>query len=1356
MKKLLIFTFLFFPLVLCGQPFHIKKIKIEDGLSNNYVVDITQDKRGFLWFATESGLNRFDGKKFKLFKKNSLNVENRISSNEINKIYADKTDDLIWIGTPRDGLNVFDCKTEKFTYYDPIVDDSTSIGGKEITGISSSSDGNIWISTFHNGVDCFDKRTGKFIHYNKSTVPALPSNNVLIVKEDKLKNLYIGHGSSGLSILSLKNKKVRNFTHNPKDPNSLPGNHVRTIFIDNINNVWIGTNNGLALFIPSKESFIVFKKDWSRPESLAGNYIFAINQMQDDRLWIGSEQGGISILDIYQNTLLSPQSVTFKNIGSGDDETCLSNGSIRSIFQDSFNNIWIGSYGGGVNFVSNTPRLFNSWNYSPISSKTNRLSNQTAWGICADQNNQLWIGTDGGGIDLFSNQKNIKNYCKDEGDLTDNAVLAAYKDSENNLWFGTYKGGVNVYDTKQNKFIHNILQSDKLVEARCFYEDKDKNMWIGCNEGIYVYNLQTGYTKLFTTENSGLAEYNIRSIAQDYSGRLWVGFFGRGLYIYDTNLTLIKRFNKGENTFPTNTVNHIYRDFSNKMWIATSEALVCFDRIATDNFNYTLIDENKGLRDNHIRAIVEDEQNNIWISTNGGISRYIPRLNRIYNYDHFEGIPAGNFMSGSVTKTADGTIYFGSESGVTYFHPANIPVVIPISPTIITEFKTYNNWIELPNNEVVIPVKSFIELPYNQNTFTISFNVLNYSLNHLVEYACILDGLEDKWVVTRNDNAITFRNIPHGKYEFKIKSRIRNQEWTGNISSVRIIIHPPFWLTWWAKAIYMVIIGVSIFLLIRSYKRKLDLENTLVLEKKNHAQEQNLNNERLRFFTNITHELRTPLTLIIGPLEDLQVDTSLLEKHRIKISVIYRSSTKLLSLINQLLEFRKTETQNKNLCVRKGNLCDLVNEVGLKYQELNTNKKITFQILFETEKSCIYYDSDIVSTVLDNLLSNAFKYTEKGVIKLILRAVESEGVNYIEFEVCDTGKGISEEDLPRIFDRYYQAEQQLHVSGTGIGLALVNNLVSIHQGSIAVSSQLDKGTSFRFRILADNIYPDSLHQDSKDEEKVLSEEISKSPVDTSQNEQIVLVIDDNEEIREYIESSLSANYKILTADNGKDGLDKAFKYIPDIIISDVMMPQIDGFELSKILKENVQTSHIPIILLTAKDTIQDKAEGYSIGVESYITKPFSARLLQIRITNLLESRKRMAELVRNEAINKESLAIAESLSTLDREFIEKVTSIIEDNISSNDIDVEFIADKVFVSHSSLYRKIKALAGISVNEFIRKVRLRNAERLLLTGKYTISEVSYRIGISSPTYFRQCFKDEFGMPPSEYMKQKMQLK
>jgi len=569
-------------------------------------------------------------------------------------------------------------------------------------------------------------------------------------------------------------------------------------------------------------------------------------------------------------------------------------------------------------------------------------------------------------------------------------------------------------------------------------------------------------------------------------------------------------------------------------------------------------------------------------------------------------------------------------------------------------------------------------------------------------------------------------------------------------------------LTWWAKLIYILASISIIYLILHAYKKKLDLESLYTLEKKNHEQEQELNQERLRFYTNITHELRTPLTLILGPLEDMQKEASLPAKQTQKLSVIHQSALRLLNLINQILEFRKTETQNKKLCVSKGNIAPLIYEIGLKYKELNQNTKIDFRIQIEKEEMFLFFDKEIITIVLDNLISNAIKYTEQGRVTLSLHQTMRNEVAYTEIKVSDTGYGISAEALPHIFDRYYQESGKHQASGTGIGLALVKNLVTLHEGEILAESVQNEGSTFYISLLTDNIYPNALHADST--EPVQEEMNQNTELEYSQEatldtgKPILLIVEDNEEIQKYIVESFTDSFEVITANNGEEGKQQALSRIPDIVVSDIMMPVMNGITLCKQLKDDVRTSHIPIILLTAKDSLQDKEEGYEVGADSYLTKPFSASLLRSRINNLLDSRKKLVAQFQAQStpgnqidLSEKRIVIAEALSKLDNEFIEKITLLIEENLSSEKIDINYLSDKMCMSGSTLYRKMKALTGLSTNEYIRKVKMENAERLLLEGKFNISEIAYKVGMNSTGYFRQCFKEEFGVSPSDYLKQ-----
>lgn len=1354
MKYIQLIFFLLNAIIVQAETYTIQRLGLENGLSNNYVTDIAEDKNGFLWFATEEGLNKLEGNSFFTYYKTEKGKQ-CITGNELNCLLDDPEEPVLWIGTQRAGLNAFNYETNTFTVYRHDKNNPSSLATDDVTGILPSTDGNLWITTYWKGIDYLNKETGKCTHYNSETVPQFPENNVLSAMEDGRGNLFIGHRNKGLTILTLKNKQVRNFMNSPQNPKSIPGNEVNCIYQDNTGNIWIGTDNGLAIYNTENAEFIRFGKN-NNP--LAGR-IFNIRQLNDKRLWVATETGGIAIIDLSQHFFSAAENVKIHYIEEGDNEYSLSSSSVRCIFQDSYNNIWTGLWGGGINFINSNTTLFNAYRYSPNQTGSN-LNSRTASAVCTDTQNRLWVGTDGGGINVLENGKRIKTFTEKDGQISGNSVQTAFRDTKGNLWFGIFQGGIMFYDQHKRKFRQLLPNELEKADVRTIFEDLDGLMWIGTSNGIYQ---MTSDTKKII-KHIDVPNNLVRTILKDTAGRVWVGTFGGGLFLYSANMEHLKTFDTFA-SFPSNTINHIYEDCKQNIWVATGDGLIQFP--PNEDLKYNVYKREKGLVNTHIRAIIEDNSGNIWLSTNKGISCLLSGYSKICNYNNKDNIPLASFTSGSVCKDINGELYFGSIGGLCYFSPEFVlrkrtsPQAIITRINVMTPLSLHNE----KEQNFQLNGRENIRLEHDQNNFQISFCIPNYALANQTEYAYMLKGMENSWYTISNDNGLTFRNLPYGTYEFLVKARIRNQKWPEKSTSLLITIAPPLWLSWWAKLGYIIfILGIlSVFLHI--YKRRINLEYLYESEKWSHEQEQKLNDERLRFFTNITHELRTPLTLIIGPLEDMQESTTLTGKDKRRISVIHQSAVRLLNLVNQILEFRKTETQNKKLCVCKSNIVSVVYETGLKYKELNRNPHIAISIHTEEENMELFFDKEAITIILDNLVSNALKYTEKGQISIGAQWVEEQNVRYLELSIRDTGYGISPEALSHIFERYYQEGSHHQASGTGIGLALVKNLVNLHEGTIQAESQLNVGTVFRIRLIAANTYPNALHKDeeetssSKTPDKNDPEEMKQNTLSDNQHP-VVLIVEDNEDIMTYIVDSFTDLYEVKTARNGKEGMEIALESIPDLIVSDIMMPIMDGITMCRKLKKDIRTSHIPIILLTAKDTLTDKEEGYLSGADSYLTKPFSASLLHSRINNLLTQRRHLAEhysekivsekITTKELEEKHSI-ITDSLNKIDKEFLDKMKHIIIENLSATEaIDINYLASTLCMSSSTLYRKTKALTGMSTNEYIRKIKMQLAEKMLLEGKYNISEIAFKVGINSTVYFRQCFKEEFGLTPSDYLK------
>ncbi len=661
--------------------------------------------------------------------------------------------------------------------------------------------------------------------------------------------------------------------------------------------------------------------------------------------------------------------------------------------------------------------------------------------------------------------------------------------------------------------------------------------------------------------------------------------------------------------------------------------------------------------------------------------------------------------------------------------------------------------------QLIPDAQGHVHTSYRTNTLKFLFTVRNFAQAKQVDYSYRMKGMDNKWYDLADDDDIVFRGLSPGHYTFILRAKLKTQDWTeAKDARMEIYIAPPFWRTWWAWLLYAATAAAIMAALLHSYKRKLKLRNVLELERRESQQKQELNEERLRFFTNITHELRTPLTLILGPLDDLMDDKQLPPQSHRRVAMIMKSAERLRELINEILEFRKTETQNRRLTVARGDIGQFVREICLNYKELYRNPKVQFSYSIEDDLPHVWFDSEVITTILNNFLSNAIKYTDQGSIKTTVRK-ENDG--RISIIVDDTGYGIPQEALPHIFERYYQAKDEHQASGTGIGLALVKALAELHEAQISADSREGQGSRFTFSIFASNTYPNALHKEDADDVKADADnglddgKDAEATENAEEQRQVLLVVEDNADIRQYIADSFSEDFRIVQAINGEEGIVMAKEQIPDIIVSDIMMPKLNGIQLTRQLKDDIRTSHIPIILLTAKNTDEDKEKGYDSGADSYLTKPFTAKLLASRIQNLLTARRRMAEYITRSPQTAEETPLPTTavpqLGRLDQEFLDKLNSIVQENILTRDIDLPFLTDKMAMSHSTFYRKVKALTGMSANEYIRKLRLRHCYQLLASGEYNVNQAAMMTGFNQMAHFREIFKKEYGILPSEVVKQ-----
>ncbi len=1349
MKKLLLFLGLILQvLALTASTSSIfKNLGLKEGLSNGFVNDMIIDGQGFIWAATESGLTRIAGTKCTIFKNNNSNIDN----DGIVGLYYNKESNSIWILFKNGHIDVFDCKTQQFIHF------TQKIPKKSVADIKGAADGGIWIAYYDGTIQHYTPKNQKFSTISNKRLPNI-KNGIRSITDDGNDHLYIGLRIEGLYVYNLRTQKTKYFRHNPNDPQSLPGDNVRSICIDHAKNIWVGTNLGLGLLDPFTGKFKVFKHIANNPASLAGDNIHQIIEMNDRTLWIASDIGGISVLDLnlYKNPLteeLKFSQITKENSG-------LSSNNNRRIIQDSFGNIWIANYSMGIDFIAKSAASINTLQYMG-------KALEEVTGLYCDHQGNLWIGQDNL-MSLYQNGKlmqtwNFSSYLSNSS----SSIYVFEEDKKGNIWCGTSDNGVLKFNPHTHSFTRISYAQNLDVHALC--ENAQGKMWVGTEAGIFSVENDKINKEQELNRQMGKNPTIIYSIKEDNYGQIWIGTLDRGVFVFSKQMKLIVHLTE-KNLLATNTINHIIKDADGGIWMATMRGLAYVQNPlqpgAIKNYN-----ERYGIKDSHIRAISQDKQGNIWVSMFSGIACLNIHKQRFYNYDYESGIPTSNFVEASAVTTPDGTIYFGSPGGICFFNPQQLTEPKAVSPIQIINCERVGKLSDQFASRLISPNKEgIICLSHDDNTFKINFTIKDFSQEGNVEYSYMMKGLDDQWYETEGDNEVTFRNLKPGDYTFIIRAKLKNQDWEdASTAEMKVVVNPPLWLTWWAKLCYVLLIMGILGYFFRSYQKQLLLRNSLVQEKWESKQRQQVNEERLRFFTNITHELRTPLTLILGPLEDLMEDKEIAERVHHKIGCIHASAERLLNLINDILEFRKTQTQNRKLTVAKANLGAFVREIGVRFKDLNQNSRLNIRLNIKTGVPELYFDSEVINTVINNLMSNAIKYTPEGSITLSLTMPED---NTVAIAVEDTGYGIDKDALPHICDRYYQENGNHQASGTGIGLALVKSLATLHQAELTVESEKGRGSKFTFSLKADRTYPEVLHKDDNQdlataENAEENETTSKEP--TEDIRPLLLIVEDNADIRLYIEESLHEDYRIIQACNGREGMEQAFSKVPDIIVSDIMMPEMDGIKMTHILKEDIRTSHIPIILLTAKTSINDQEEGYDSGADSYLTKPFSAKLLHSRIRNILSGRRRLADYIvqknisqfetsadeqqtSQKATEEKEDAMTCQISNLDKKFLEKLNKLIENHISTDDLDMAFMTDKMAMSHSTFYRKVKALTGMSANEYIKKAKLRHSMTLLKKGEYSIAEVAILAGFNNLGNFRESFKREFGKSPSEILKGK----
>ncbi len=1297
MRKLLLIILLLHLLLPCQAQLSITQhFNASNGLSNNFVHGIVQDSKGRVWIATESGLNCYDGYHFTIYKSHN----SPLKSNYLNAIYRDSQQQKIWIGVKGYGIYLLDENTG-------IISDVTphKFNINNVMSISSASDGGIWI-VCHDKIVHYSYKQGKFSLF-QSVRHKEAYRNAL---DDQKGHLIIAGYYHGIQVVHFKDKKkVRIHAAN----RHIDKETINRFELDKDGNIWIASNFGLRKLNCHK---------------LQLEYIDKIDASSINDVKIYGKQmmlatnSDIRIVNISNFTILQK----FDIWGAWN------------IYKDKYHNIWLGANGNGVHFLS--------INHNPFK----RILSNGVWCIIPDGNN-IWAGGTNA-LYLLSQDKLVHTYSI-PSQIASGVILSMQEEDNQHILLSIADKLVK-FD-KQTGYFCEVKYNGRNISAITFYKDQKNTIWMATNNGIY--SIKNGIVSYEHKLNKVLGNQVTNCIRIDALDNIWVGTIESGIYIFNKQHQLTQHLAQS-NSFFSNTIMHMRNGKKNRLWLATSEGIGLIENTAESSecshYNYK-----QGLKDPFIRTLQEDLKGNLWVSTNNGLSYLNMKTHLFSNFDLNDGIPTNNF-TGGLYLNSKGIAYATSLDGIISFDTNYLTAKRQTSPIYITRCAVLNASVEQMSEQIMQPKEDGTYLlNHNQNDIRVSFATANKAQSKLVDYSYKVDNLVNEWTVT-DENTITFRSLTPGKYIIRVRARLHGQSWdTASTTSMTVMIAQPFWWTWQARTLYLLLLIAIIIFSSRRYKHHLQIKNDLELERRKNIAEQDINRERLQFFTNIAHEIRTPLSLIYGPIMELEQSKNLNQEDRYQVTVIQKNSNRLMELINRLLEFRKVETNNRQLIVCKGNLKECIQGIGENFKATNQNENVTYIIDLEETSPFIYFDKEVIKSILSNLLNNASKYTEKGNIGLSLTQVVKAQHQYSCIKVWDTGCGIAEEAIPHIFERYYQANGIHQASGTGIGLALVKKLCEQHHIQISIESDLGKGTVFTLLIDNEESYTYALHQENNtqtQEGTYLQEPktTEKESMKTEESHPTLLIVEDNVEINNYISHSLKAHYNILQASNGQEGLQMASDRMPDIIICDIMMPIMDGFTMTKRLKNELSISHIPVIILTAKTSTEDQQRCYECGADSFITKPFSINLLKSRINNIFDSQKTTASFILQK-INAKSPASEDNqempkLSTLDQKFLAQINAIIQENIFSEKLNLVFIAERLKVSQSTLYRKMKALTGVSGNEYIRKMRLSNSLHLMLEANKNISEAAYESGFIDLAYFRTCFKEEYGEVPSDYLK------
>lgn len=1325
-------------------------------LSNSLINNVYQDKRGFIWVATEDGLNKFDGNKFTIYKHNP-NDTTTLAISYIRSVFED-SQNRFWVLC----LNTLQqYKRDSDSFHTIPLECKEGVIDPHINTIIERKNKEIWISTIGQGI--MSLQNGRFVPVDRINT-LIGTTYVENLYEDKDQNIWITTKEKGVFRYSPDSHTIVRFIAQQQ----LTSEAISSFCEDRTGQLFIGTiNGGLMRFDSYKMTF--------EPIPYNGKTDLNIKTLMTDsnnRLYIGTEGNGVKQYDRNNNRIVDCNI----NIGVFD----LSSSKIHSILEDSDGNLWFGIFQKGLVFVPSMQNKFNYYGYKSFNK--NNIGSNCVMAICQDKQGVTWVGTDNDGLYAIDDDGNrLKHFKETEnnGSAPLN-IMCLLEDSRQQLWVGSFFSGLAIVDKAigKSRYIKEFSEREKKGQNERVFsiiEDRNNYVWVATyGSGLYKLSLSSQVLAQYKSENAGDydGEYDrlcndwINCVVEDDEGLLWIGTCN-GLSCLDPETEKFINFAGSENPVMKAFIHSLLQDRDGYIWIGTSEGLYRFDKKEKRFVAYTV---EQGLPSNVICGILEDNDGNLWVSTHQGISKLTTKTGTFVNYYASDGLQGNEFTRGAYFQDHRGKMYFGGTSGITSFFPHEITTQKRKLKVEITDFLLANNPIrkgdrlggEVITDTLVMDATLFT-LPYDHSSFSMEFSTMEYATPDKIIYQYKLEGLDNDWINTNPGlNRVTYTSLPPGKYTFLI--RAKENDSLSDIRKATIVITPPWYQTWWALLVWIsmlcAVVGAIIMYLLSRIRHKQELMERI------HQEE--INEAKLQYFINISHEIRTPMTLIISPLEKLIAEAG--RDLQPTYLMIYRNAQRILRLINQLMDIRKIDKGQMRLKFRETDIVGFIDDLMQTFEYQSQKKNIRFTFEHKDKELKAWVDLNNFDKVLMNVFSNAFKYTPNDgevTVKLTHGIDNTRGPlkRYFEITVADTGIGISPDEIERIFERFYQVSSDVSksISGTGIGLHLSRSLVMLHHGTIKAESGTD-GTGARFVIRlpmgAEHLRTDEL-ENPEDAPTSLIEQEKKNweiPFDTNE-EQIearrnrsrtrykILIAEDDDEIRHYIGNELNNEFHISQCTNGKEAIDIISREKIDLIISDIMMPELDGIALCKRVKQNLNTSHIPIVLLTARSKTEDRIEGLEAGADAYIVKPFNTEVLRTTVFNLIGNRERLKGQRSSEQIMEEKVEKIERKSS-NEILMDRIMKVINERISDPGLNVETLAATIGMSRVHMHRKLKELTNQSTKDFIRNIRLKQAATLLIENDLTVSEAAYATGFTNISHFSNSFREFYGVSPSEY--------